>query len=713
MNWTKKEISSETVKQIAKNYGTDLITSSILTRRGITEGKDILYFLEDDKRFLHSPFLFKNMEDAVDRILQAVEEEENVLIFGDRDVDGVTSTTLLYEAFTALGLKTSWQVPQGEDPYGLNIRTIDEFNKNYGTLIVTVDCGISNIEEIKYAQSLGMDVIVLDHHEPGPVLPEGAVIIDPKCADSGYPFDGISGCAVAFKLISALRFARSELYKNEICLLNAKKNSENGNFIIEAIKVENLVEIARFREEIDSNGISFYSSKLSDFLSGQQIFVWNGKEQTSILREIFGNAVQFNFFDLQSVCENVLKSISQYPLEKLKSLSKIAKYYPEKMTEIDGFYNIFVTLTEKSLRLQYKNWEEDEERDLQLVMLAAFADIMPLTNENRIFCRHGLASLNSGKERSGLKELMSKQNMILKRINSTDISWGIVPVLNAAGRLGKADLAVKLFIEPDPAKREELCDQIIVLNNCRKTLGNEGWAFAVESVEEKINEFSGKLCIINDKRINKGITGILASRLSEKFNIPAIVMTENDDGTIVAGSMRSGGKINCPEFLRQFEQFFLNFGGHDEAAGFSLESKKCELYLKALKEASSSLVFVEKEKESLIDAELPPQYLKSDLLNLIDRFEPYGNKNSELTFVSKNLPILDGITMGKTEKQHLKLTLDCGETKWPALFWGEGERLHRDFDKGDSVNILYRIQRNTFNGVETPQMIIQDIMLSK
>lgn len=713
MNWTKKEISSEQVKQIAKNYGTDLITSSILTRRGITEGKDILFFLEDDKRFLHSPFLFKNMEDAVDRILQAVEEDENVLIFGDRDVDGVTSTTLLYEAFRSLGLNTSWKVPRGEDPYGLNIKAIDDFKENFGTLIVTVDCGISNIEEIKYAQSLGMDVIILDHHEPGPVLPEGTVIIDPKCEDSGYPFDGISGCAVAFKLITALRFARSEMYKNEICLLNVKKNAENGRFIIEAIKVENLVEKARFNEEIDSNGISFYSSRLSDFLSGQQIFVWNGKEQSSLLKEIFGDGIQFNFFDLKNACEGVLKTISQYPLEKLKNLSKIAKYYPEKMTEIDGFFNIFVTLTEKSLRAQYKNWEENEEKDLQLVMLAAFADIMPLTNENRIFCRHGLASLNSNKARDGLKELMSKQNMLLKRINSTDISWGIVPILNAAGRLGEADLAVKLFIEKESSKREEICDQIIVLNNCRKTLGNEGWAYAIESAEQSIREFSGKLCIINDKRINKGITGILASRLSEKYNIPAIVMTENDEGTIVAGSMRSGGKINCPDFLRQFEGFFMNFGGHDEAAGFSLERKNCEQYLSALKEASASIIFAEKEKESLIDAELPPQYLKSDLLNLIDRFEPYGNKNSELTFVSKNLPIIDGIILGKTEKQHLKLTLDCGQTKWPALFWGEGERLHRDFDKGDSVNILYRIQRNTFNGAETPQIILQDIMLSK
>ncbi|MDE6350664.1 MAG: DHH family phosphoesterase, partial [Treponemataceae bacterium] len=164
--WNKKPVPRELTKELTETYGIDALTAAILIRRGVMAGEDIQYFLEDDKRFLHSPFAFTNMEDAVDRILQARDEGEKVLIFGDRDVDGVTGTTVLYECFTSLGIDTRWRLPGGNDAYGLNKAAVDEFAADYGTLIVTIDCGISNGEEIAYAASLGIDVIVLDHHNP-------------------------------------------------------------------------------------------------------------------------------------------------------------------------------------------------------------------------------------------------------------------------------------------------------------------------------------------------------------------------------------------------------------------------------------------------------------------------------------------------------------------------------------------------------------------
>ena len=220
--WNKKEVSKEVVKSIHQQYGCDLLTASIFARRGITSGEDIFYFQEDDCRFLHNPFLLNAMEDAVDRILAAKEEGEKVLIFGDRDVDGITSTTLLYDYLSSLGIDVSWRLPSGDDAYGLSIKAIEDFNKEYGTLIITVDCGISNNEEIDFANSLGIDVIVVDHHNPPEILPNATVIVNPKIEDSGYPFVDISGCAVAFKVVSALRFSQTEFYKQEICLLNAR-----------------------------------------------------------------------------------------------------------------------------------------------------------------------------------------------------------------------------------------------------------------------------------------------------------------------------------------------------------------------------------------------------------------------------------------------------------------------------------------------------------
>jgi len=208
MNWEKKEISAELVKDLANRYGCDLLTASILVRRGITAGEEIRYFLESDVRHLRNPFLLPGMEDAVERILAARDEGERVLVFGDRDVDGITSTTLLVRNLQKLGIDVRWQVPQGDDAYGLSLEAVEQFAADYGTLIITVDCGISNIEEIEKARSLGIDVIVVDHHNPQETLPEAYVIINPKLKDSPYPFRDLCGCGVTYKRVSALRFVQ-------------------------------------------------------------------------------------------------------------------------------------------------------------------------------------------------------------------------------------------------------------------------------------------------------------------------------------------------------------------------------------------------------------------------------------------------------------------------------------------------------------------------
>ena len=141
--WNKKVISKDELDSFRSKYGLDSLSASIMIRRGITLGKDILYFMEDDLRFQHSPFSFNSMEDAVDRILDAQEEKEKVLIFGDRDVDGVSATTVLYECLAGMGIDVQYRLPQGNDAYGLSIEAVDDFAGLGGTLIITVDCGYS------------------------------------------------------------------------------------------------------------------------------------------------------------------------------------------------------------------------------------------------------------------------------------------------------------------------------------------------------------------------------------------------------------------------------------------------------------------------------------------------------------------------------------------------------------------------------------------
>lgn len=227
LNWHKMPVTKSQIDPLCQKYEIEQLLASIFVRRNILNGEDILYYLEDDLRFQNNPYLFSSMEDAVERILQAKEEGENILIFGDSDVDGITSTAILFEYLRDAGYNVSWRLPVADDAYGLSIEAIDDFAKNNGTLIITVDCGISNNAEIDHANELGIDVIITDHHNPPENLPNAIIIVDPKTDDSNYPFHDISGAAVSYKLVSALRFAESDFYNAEICLLNISQTDDN------------------------------------------------------------------------------------------------------------------------------------------------------------------------------------------------------------------------------------------------------------------------------------------------------------------------------------------------------------------------------------------------------------------------------------------------------------------------------------------------------
>ena len=709
-NWIKKQISRADVGALNDRFGVDALTASILARRGITDGGDVQFFLEDDLRFQHNPFLFSSMEDAVDRIMQAKDEGERVMIFGDRDVDGITATALLFDCLTSLGVDVRWRLPGGTDPYGLSTAAVDDFGNDFGSLVITVDCGISNVEEIAYASSKGMDVIVLDHHTPPEVLPSPAIIVNPKCADSGYPFKGISGCAVAYKVVCALRFARSGLYKNEVALLTASPSGDGGECVIEVLKLQNLVEKGSLTETVRA-GTPVASTRLVDFLRGQQIFVWDEKATSSLLAQVFGNGAEFNFLDMRTEVAKVFPSLSGASLAELKSKSRLARYNPNQNSEINAFFNIFVTFINAQLSRQFPQIERENERDLQMVALAALADIMPLRNENRNFIRHGIASMNKGNAREGLRELLALQGLLGKRITAADLSWSVNPALNATGRLGQPEIGLRLFLEEDAGERARLARTIIEMNDRRKALGNEGWGYAEQQAGQSIEKYGGKLCVIIDGRINRGVSGTIAGRLVNLYDIPAMAITFVDDNAI--GSMRSCRGFEVLSLLDKMADLFVSYGGHAYAAGFTFKKERLDEFLAALGRLAPGIELSSSDAQEIsIDAEIPQDYLRPDLLAIVDGFEPYGEENRELTFMSRSLRICDAAVIGKTERQHLKLTFDLGRTKWPAMFWGGADFLHRDFDKGDLVDVLYQVARNSFNGVETPQLIITDIRRS-
>lgn len=707
--WKKEAISKEIIKALDTRYSCGPLVSTILARRGITEGEDILYFLEDDLRYQHNPFLFNEMEDAVDRIMDAKAEGEKVLIFGDRDVDGITSTVLLYECLKDLGIDVSYRLPKDDEPYGLNIQAIDDFAENYGSLIITVDCGISNYDEIQYAHEKGISVIITDHHTPPEKLPEDCIIINPKLEGEGYPFEHISGCAVAYKLATALRFAQSDAYKQEICLLHVRPLKDA--YQIECIKIQNMCERERLSETIVPGLISISKTRLPEFLQGQQIFVWDEAIEKKLLKDAFGAGIEFNLYDIQNDIANLIPSVKDLSLLRLKQFSKIARYYPEKNTEIDVFFNIFITFMQKLGDSKTKNNNDlglnKDESDLQLLAISTIADIMPLKNENRLFVKQALKTINEGRIRPGLQELMARQNLLGKKITSTDIAWSITPALNATGRLGSPEISLELLLETEQKKRNEICESIIEINNKRKELGNEAWGYAENAIFKSLDDYHQNIVVIYDERIHRGVTGIIAARVSQLSNRPAFILTSLEDSII--GSVRSNKNLEVMPILNQCSDLFTNFGGHAFAAGFGLEKEKLPELLNRLKTISRNLEISDVEESLAIDAQLQEKHLTQEILKTIDLFEPYGEENPPLLFASDKLKILNADILGKVEPFHLKLTLAVDKTKWPALFWRESKRLKRDFDTGDRINLAYTISRNTFNGMESLQMIVSDI----
>lgn len=706
---TKKEIAPEMVREICTRFSCDALTASIFARRNVTTGPDIQYFLEDDLRYLHSPFLLSGMEDAVDRILAAREEGERVLIFGDRDVDGITSTTVLYRCLKDMGIEVSWRIPSGEDTYGLSLKAVEEFAANYGSLIITVDCGISNNVEIDRAVELGIDVIITDHHNPPENLPNATIIIDPKLPEDEYPFPFISGCAVAFKLASALRFAQNELYKQELCLLDVRPVNEA--YIIDCIKMVNMTERARLSEIITPGMVRIEDTRLMQFLRGQQILVWDADLQKKQLAKIFGNGIEFNMMDLRPEIATEIPSVRTASLLRIKESSKLLRYREGNQSEMDGFFNIFITYIQK--KTATPDNQKKTQADLQLVMLAALADIMPLHNENRILVRQGLAALNGGEVIPGLRELLARLNMLGKRITSTDISWNVVPVLNAAGRLGRSELAVELFLSETSQQRDTIAEQIIQLNKDRRQLGTDAWGYVEKQAYESFEKYNKKLVVVVEPRIHRGISGILAAQLVKVFEVPSIAITILEDGTAV-GSVRSTRGFDVTPMLDSCGELFLNHGGHNYAAGFSLNKENLDALLQHFLEYTAVIELEDNQDSTLqTDAEIPHDYLTPNLLKTIDLFEPYGEGNPQLLFFSRKLKIVGADIIGKGEKKHLKLVLAGGKHKWPALFWNEAERLGRDFSLGDTIDVVYRLERNLFNGMETAQMIVQEVERSK
>lgn len=203
--WEYYNVDETKVNEISEKFKIDKLIARILVNRGIVDDEKIAIFLEPNRTNFYDPYLLNDMDKAVNRIIKAINNKEKIIIYGDYDVDGITSITVLKKFLEERGMEVGYYIPNRlNEGYGLNNNAIDKISKENYSLMITVDCGISCIDEIEYVKKSGIEVIITDHHEPLEELPKAMAVIDPKRKDNKYPFNQLAGVGVVFKLIQAL-----------------------------------------------------------------------------------------------------------------------------------------------------------------------------------------------------------------------------------------------------------------------------------------------------------------------------------------------------------------------------------------------------------------------------------------------------------------------------------------------------------------------------
>ncbi len=705
MKWKVRQAQYDDIKTLQERYNVDLVSAKILAGRGIKEPNEAKFYMENDVSFLHNPFLFEDMEMFCDRIHQAIEDKEKIRVFGDRDVDGITSTALLVTELRSMGLDTSYTVPMGDEPYGVTIDNIKKAIDDGITLAITVDCGISCFEEIDFAQSHGLDVLVTDHHIPGELLPPAGALIDPKVEGCGYPFAHLAGVGVVAKCIWAMRFSNTKFYKAPIILLHSYPG--NGTVVIEAARIENMEITGRIAEEVIPGVLPEYNSRLLKFLDcNLPVYVLDKDEEFIQLKKAFPKAAIY-VTELRNEFEKVLPQVRGKSLFALNSVSRFAKY-TQVRSELDTLVGLFCAYIRASSPPLYKEYINI----MDLVAIGTVSDLMPMADENRIIVKTGLKVLESN-PRNPLRCYLSLLNLLGKHLSTTDIGWSISPPMNASGRLGEPNIAIDMILSQDQMQSMNYAKKLLELNEERKKLGEEAWNRLQAKAKRSFENFGTKLVLVIDKDIPRGITGIIATRLLKFFKCPSIVITQTNDQRAI-GSMRSKTDFNCHDFLSHYSDLFIDYGGHACAGGFSLDwSKVDELSIRISDDVDYMDCPSNEEDETItIDAVLKEDEFSQNIMKVVERFEPYGEQNSQIVFLIEGARIESIISMQNSKdlsSSHLRLSLSYGKNQWPSVYWSAGQRVGKDFDEGEIVDVVFKMGRNYYKNQESIQLTIVDI----
>lgn len=556
-HWQIPAAPEDAIKTLM-DAGYPYLVSSVLAARGVTTSEQAAEALEREKTLAHSPFLMKDMDKAVARISKALENGEKLAVFGDYDVDGITSTCLLTDYLRSRGADVTMHIPRRiEEGYGLGCDAIRALSESGVTLIVTVDCGITGVDETAYAATLGVDLVITDHHECKEQLPAAVAVVDPHRPDCPYPFKHLAGVGVALKLVLALGEGREDALFARYCTLAA---------------------------------------------------------------------------------------------------------------------------------------------------IGTIADVMRMEGENRTIVQCGLESIDRS-DFTGLHALLREAGLTSRPISSIQIGFVLAPRINAAGRMGRAELAAELLLTDDPVRAEKLARELCELNRERQSVEQDIFRRAIEQMED-LPESERSALVLSSEDWHQGVVGIVASRLSEKFSCPSFMI--HLSGGSGKGSCRSYGGFNLFDALSACSEYLEGFGGHALAAGLNIKRDKLRQFCRAFSE------YYENNKPT----ELPtlccdicvtdPGILDMKGVDALSRLEPYGSGNPKPTMciLGARLDKVTPIGGGK----HLRLSVGYKGAELECVFFSHSEA-DLGLKAGDKVDIAFTPQINEFRLRRSVQLQITAMRL--
>lgn len=556
--WIHNPPGSE-AERLAAETDIPVAFAQVLINRKIMDIEEVKTFLHGGLDDLFDPYLLRGMDVAVERINEALSRREKIIIFGDYDVDGILSVVALRTALESIGAEVGYFIPERlKKGYGIKEEYFSVVQEQGARLVISVDCGMRANAFVLKAKAEGVDVIVTDHHQPGPEVPQALAVLNPVLAGSGYPYPKLAGVGVVFKLI-------------------------------------------------------------------QGLFIRAGKE---------------------SVLPHYLK----------------------------------------------------------LVAIATIADVVELRQENRILVKYGLKGLENVSN-LGLAKLLEKCRLKNRAVTVGDVGFRIAPRINAAGRLGEAEAAVRLFSAGTESEAETIVSQLDKFNSKRQKIEEKIVKQAKEKIISRSLDKKHRILVLGCEQWHRGVIGIVASKLKDFFYRPVLLFSYEDGRAF--GSGRSIPEFSLIECLENNSRFFTNFGGHTHAVGCELPVSNMKLLRNSLNEYTENALPDERLQRKLrIDSRICFGEINLQFIQYLTQFGPYGIGNPKPVFLVEDAEL--AAAPQALQGRHLKLYLSQDGKMMEALAWDRSE-WKKSLVKGSRLDLVFTIQMSQYMGEERVNLHLLDI----